>query len=357
MTSSSDPGSRDGQRHTALFGAPAGKAAGGAADRRAPDQSAADQAARFADKLRKSEPAPKPGAYSRFIPREELKNGFAAWQPGSFGDDPSRKPQTVPDPALVKREAEAAVRREAQRVAAAAAQAESDRIEELRRAREGGYTDGHRDGLAAMDAFRQSFSSQATAQVTAVVQALNGQIEALEQELAQRITGIALELARQVVRSEIALHPERVVAVAQEALGVLLMSARHVTLRLHPDDQRLVAMGCGEQLAARQVRLVPDAQIERGGCRVESDIGVVEAEVSTRWQRASAALGRATPWAEPVAAEADPRQIAAAIDAVVDAVVAATDAATDPATDSATKPATDGPSQPASQAAAEGARA
>jgi flagellar assembly protein FliH len=220
----------------------------------------------------------------------------------------------VPDPALVKREAEAAARREVQRVAAELAQAESDRIEELRRAREGGYQDGHRDGLAAMDAFRQSFSSQTTAQVMAVVQSLNGQIEALEQALAQRITGIALELARQVVRSEIALHPERVVAVAQEALGVLLMSARHVTLRLHPDDQQLVATGCGEQLAAREVRLVADAQIERGGCRVESDIGAVEAEVATRWQRASAALGRESAWtdsADAVAGAADAAATAA----------------------------------------------
>lgn len=313
MTSSSDSRPRHAE---ALFGA-AGDAPG-------------DHAARFADKLRKSEPAPKAGAYSRFIPREEL-NGFAAWQPGSFGDDPSRKPQTVPDPAVVKREAEAAARREVQRVAAEAAQAESDRIEEVRRAREGGYQDGHRDGLAAMDAFRQSFSSQTTAQVTAVVQALHGQFEALEQELAQRITGIALELARQVVRSEIALHPERVVAVAQEALEALLMSARHVTLRLHPDDQRLVAQGCAEQLAARDVRLVADAQIERGGCRVESDIGAVEAEVATRWQRASAALGRASAWidtaelvGEPLGRADAPTAAAASAAATATATASAT---------------------------------
>ena len=240
--------------------------------------------------------AARAGVYSRFIPREEI-NGFAAWKPGSFGDDPSRKPQAAPDPAVLAREAEAAARREAQRKADAEAQAAADRIEEIRQARDGGYQDGYRDGTVAMDAFRQSYASQTSAQVAAVVGALRSQFAEMEQVLADQIAALALSLARQVVRSEIALRPESVVAVAQEALGGLLMSARHVTLHLHPDDEALVAIGCADLIGAREVRLVADASIERGGCRVESDIGITDAQVATRWQRACAAMGRDLPWA------------------------------------------------------------
>lgn len=245
--------------------------------------------------------AARAGVYSRFIPREEL-NGFAAWKPGSFGDDPARKPQAAPDPAALARAAEAAARREAQRKADAEAQAAADRIEEIRLARDGGYQDGYRDGTVAMDAFRQSYATQTSAQVGAVVSALQAQFAEMEQALADQIAALALSLARQVVRSEIAQRPEAIVSVAQEALGGLLMSARHVTLHLHPDDEALVALGCADLIGAREVRLVADAAIERGGCRVESDIGITDAQVATRWQRACAAMGRELPWS---AGEAD----------------------------------------------------
>ena len=56
-----------------------------------------------------------------------------------------------------------------------------------------------------------------------------------------------------------ATRPELVATVAQEAIDTLLLSARHITLRVHPDDHALVALGAGEALAARGARLVADA--------------------------------------------------------------------------------------------------
>ena len=48
-------------------------------------------------------------------------------------------------------------------------------------------------------------------------------------------------------------------------------------------------------------RLVNDAGITRGGCVIESDIGVVDASIETRWRRAAAALGVERPWDEATA--------------------------------------------------------
>ncbi len=41
------------------------------------------------------------------------------------------------------------------------------------------------------------------------------------------------------------------------------------------------------------------ADVERGGCRVESDLGAVDARIATRWAQAAATLGAGLPWAEP----------------------------------------------------------
>jgi flagellar assembly protein FliH len=118
----------------------------------------------------------------------------------------------------------------------------------------------------------------------------------LQQDLARALAVSATHLARQIVRSEVASRPELIATVAQEALDTLLMSARQVVVRVHPDDQPLVAQGAAEALSARGARLVADASIARGGCLVESDIGVVDASIAARWKRAVASLGCEEAW-------------------------------------------------------------
>jgi flagellar assembly protein FliH len=85
-------------------------------------------------------------------------------------------------------------------------------------------------------------------------------------------------------------------AVATEALNAVLMSARQVLVRVHPDDLPLVAEGAGEALQARGARLQADPNIQRGGCSVESDAGTIDATIENRWARAVQALGHNLPW-------------------------------------------------------------
>ena len=84
--------------------------------------------------------------------------------------------------------------------------------------------------------------------------------------------------------------------VAEQALDALLLSARHIVLRVHPDDYALIALGSAEAIAARGARLVADPLVARGGCRLESDIGLVDASIDERWRRAVASLGSELPW-------------------------------------------------------------
>jgi flagellar assembly protein FliH len=65
---------------------------------------------------------------------------------------------------------------------------------------------------------------------------------------------------------------------------------------VHPDDHSLVAQGCEEALAARGARLLAHPSVARGGCRVESDAGVIDALVATRWNQATQALGSGVEW-------------------------------------------------------------
>ncbi|HUG25739.1 FliH/SctL family protein [Piscinibacter sp.] len=222
-----------------------------------------------------------PSPYARFIPREEL-GAFASWDPGSLsgggvdrrqGVRRAEPPAPEPPPA-------------------------PDLGEQLHAARQSGYQDGYRDGLAALEGFKLSFASQMTAQIGQLTQSYGQELDALQQDMARALAVSATHLARQIVRSELAARPELVAVVAQEALDTLLMSARQISVRVHPDDHPLVAQGAAEALSSRGARLLGDASIARGGCLVESDIGVIDASVAARWKRAVASLGCEEAWTQ-----------------------------------------------------------
>ena len=224
----------------------------------------------------KNVPAP-PGskagaATNRIIPREELGD-FASWQPGTFGG----------------------AQRASGKPAASAAASEPDTAEWQARvsaARLAAYKDGYRDGLAALESFKQSFAQQATSQVGALLDAFDHQLGALDGELALALTRTAVQLAQQVLRTELTQRPELVAQVASEAVNAVMLSARHISVHVHPADLPLVAEGAEDALKARHARLQPDATLERGGVMVHSDVGSIDARIAVRWAQAAAAMGQ-----------------------------------------------------------------
>ncbi|AWI53037.1 hypothetical protein DEH84_06035 [Aquabacterium olei] len=198
------------------------------------------------------------------------------------------------------RAAEAAAAAAAKAAEQAAAPAGPSVDELVEQARQSGYQDGYRNGLAALETYKQTQGAQMAAymndQIGALAADFHHRLELLEQQLAGRIAGVALELARQAVRTELLQRPEVVVAVAEEALGALLSSARQIVLRLNPDDHALAQGQLDELLQARGARVVPDPMLARGGCIVESDIAIVDATVEARWNLAAASIGHKTEW-------------------------------------------------------------
>ena len=278
-------------------------------------------------------------AYTRFIPREELRS-FAAWRPGSFGDAQAltpaawaqgastqapthsaaaRRPGTMQEglaglppgslhaPRSVPAGIEPAPAAAAPPVVAEPApplptldelraEMQAELKQQVAAARTQGYQDGYRDGLVALESFKHSFASQASAQVGQVLHALDSELGQLEQQMATSLARVATELARQVVRSELSVRPALVAQVAREAVNAVLASARQITVLVNPDDHALVAGGCEDALSARGARLLAQAGIARGGCRVESDAGTVDARVAARWAQATHALGTGVAW-------------------------------------------------------------
>ncbi|MFN3304266.1 MAG: FliH/SctL family protein [Roseateles sp.] len=223
------------------------------------------------------------GSYARFIPGEELQ-GAKSWSFDNLDGAPAPSPFAPAKPAAAPAPVEPPP------------PPEPDLQEQLHAARQSGYQDGYRDGMAALEAFKHSFAQQISAQVGQLVKGFDAELQALEGEMAQSVARIAVELARQVVRSELTQNPELIARVAHDAVEALQLSARHVRVRVHPDDYALVQQGAGNELSAREAQLVPDPDVARGGVKVDADIASVDATIATRWQQAMASIGQQSIW-------------------------------------------------------------
>lgn len=232
----------------------------------------------------------KPHAYQRFIPREEVQ-AFTAWEFPSM-DDP----------------AEAAAQAEAERAQAEAAALEPtappiDLEAERQQAYDEGFEQGRLLGVQeTTEALQQPLQRQLeehSQRLQGLLQQAQHDLNQLQDTLATQVLELACDVARQVVRRELAQPLNSLHSVVQEALALLVPDGQPATLKLHPNDLALFTPTLGEELQQRGIKLVPDAGLTPGGCTLEAAQGTVDATVEKRWARAVANLGLELDWAIP----------------------------------------------------------
>jgi flagellar biosynthesis/type III secretory pathway protein FliH len=100
---------------------------------------------------------------------------------------------------------------------------------------------------------------------------------------------LALAIARRVIGREVSLDQDLLLAIARVALERLGESAR-ITVRLHPDDFEATAAARAAQWSSRSVEVVADPIVGRGGCRIESEFGLIDAGIDAQIQEIARAL-------------------------------------------------------------------
>ncbi|MBX3648526.1 MAG: flagellar assembly protein FliH [Rhodocyclaceae bacterium] len=152
-----------------------------------------------------------------------------------------------------------------------------------------GYDAGYEEGTARarMEALR----------LHTLVEQLDGALGEFDQQVAEALLQLSLDIARQVVRQAIAAKPAVILDVVREALTHL--PHQHAALYLHPEDAALVRSHLGDQLAHLGHRIFEEASLVRGGLRLESGGSHLDAGVATRWRRVIESMGATGDWIEP----------------------------------------------------------
>src|SRR5262245_14412808 len=205
-----------------------------------------------------------------FIPKERL-TAYERWELGSLSG-------------VREREAAPANQTNTQ------AELEAARAAARETARAEGDAAGHSAGAGQMRA--------EVARLRAAADAYQEGLAKLEEEVAEEVLDLALEVARQVLRADPKVRRDALLTVVREALATLPQGVAQPKLALNPGDCELVRAHIGDEIAAGGLRIVEDFRIEPGGCRVNAASGDIDATLATRWRRVLATLGKDHAWLE-----------------------------------------------------------
>lgn len=163
-------------------------------------------------------------------------------------------------------------------------------VDPIATARELAYIEGYAAGSRA--------GEDDSERIRQMVEGFTRMLDHLDARLADSLRDLALDVARQVVVGELAVRPEHILEVVRLALQQVAETSRESRLLLNPADAGLVRARLETTLERSRIRLVEDARIVRGGCRIETPHGDIDATLQTRWRQVAQALGSNQNWLE-----------------------------------------------------------
>jgi len=209
--------------------------------------------------------------------------GFDIWSLPSF--DPP-KPEPEPEPEPEPPEMEEVPLEEVQPLT----------LEELESIRQEAYNEGFAAG--EKDGFRSTtlkVRQEAEAALSVKLASLERLMGVLFDPIAEQdaqieksMVGLVEHIARQVIQRELVLDSSHIESVMREALKLLPLGVGNVRLYINPQDfEQVKAL---RERHEETWRIVEDASLQPGGCRVETEHSRIDATVETRISQIMAKL-------------------------------------------------------------------
>jgi len=152
------------------------------------------------------------------------------------------------------------------------------------------YKAGFARGLADGMASSQSVLNQRLACLDQALLFLSKPIDAVDGHVEQELAGLAIEIARQIIRREIKIDSGHVVAVVREAITSLPLSSEPMNLHLNPVDAACVKEALLLSESDNSCRIIEDPVISSGGCRISSATSQVDATIEKQIAAISARI-------------------------------------------------------------------
>lgn len=147
-----------------------------------------------------------------------------------------------------------------------------------------GYHKGELEGRAAGLAETEQQRAELLAPLSGLARNFSDALASLDSDIAEDISALAIAVGRQLADDALQAQPQQVAELVRSLLRDEPTLNGGTRLWLHPEDLTLVQQVLGAELEGAGWRLDQDPRIARGGCRVTTANGEIDASRDTRWQ-------------------------------------------------------------------------
>lgn len=161
------------------------------------------------------------------------------------------------------------------------------------------YTKGMQEGFAVGLAKAKEYAATEQTQFLTIMSTFEQALEKADQTLEEEVLGLALEVAKLMLKTKINVDPEVILPVVRDAIHYLPHVKKPAIILVHPEDARILRAQLGEELSEQDWQVQEDDNVERGGCLVETGENKIDATNATRWKRISDALAQTNDWLLP----------------------------------------------------------
>ncbi len=160
--------------------------------------------------------------------------------------------------------------------------------EEIEKWHKEAHQEGYQQGL--MQA--QQETAELRQRLLELINFFENPLQALNEEVEQQISLLAVTLAQQLVRREIRAESGEIIGLIRDSVQLLPASSRKIRIYLHPEDAELVrnTLKLDEHEDEQSWKLIEDPMITRGGCEIKSDSSVINATLENRLQSLAASV-------------------------------------------------------------------
>ncbi len=158
---------------------------------------------------------------------------------------------------------------------------------------EKGFEAGKQDASRALQSDYDRKVEEVTEKFPSVLREFAAEVARFNQDFDKAVVTLALAIARRIVAREIAEDESAVLARSREAIRKII-GVEKIKIHINPSDEEYMREHRNELSAyadsVKEIVIEADSKVERGGCIIESELGNIDARISTQFELIEEAL-------------------------------------------------------------------
>lgn len=164
----------------------------------------------------------------------------------------------------------------------AEAEAEKIKAEAVEKGEEEGFAEGYEQGeKKAREDIRQEFKDSLAA-VKEAVEKTEEQLAAEMDRIPGDVVDLSLQIAERIVQASLEVEPELIIPIVEDCLEEVGLNHNKLTVKVAPGVDVYLSELSYPQAANTDIEIVPDSNLDRGDCLVETEFGGRDASIENK---------------------------------------------------------------------------